>query len=232
MDDDQGRGAVARDQGRTPAARRPAEVVVGYGRRPRSRRGGQGPRANSCGSAACSGWGGVWTTTEVEARRPKTNGQLLRLGGLQCVGWETANDRSRGAVARDQGPTYVAQGRAVGGLGDEGCPWSRRCGRDQGATPVAQRLAEVKYRYLGRRRYGQDHNKLLHLTGEVGGRKVVTKSVGRRGMGHHTICTGIEWANVSNNSRRGINNAWRGINNSRTYQTIHGGIKYFTEGQK
>ena len=47
MDDDRGRGAAAKDQGRTPAARRPAVVVVGYGRRPRSRRGGQGPRANS-----------------------------------------------------------------------------------------------------------------------------------------------------------------------------------------
>ena len=129
MDDDRGRGAAAKEQGRTPAARRPAVVVVGYGRRPRSRRGGQGPRANSCGSAACSGCGGVWTTTEVEARRPRTNGQLLRLGGLQCVGGGTANDRGRGAVARDQGPTSVAQGPAVGGLGDAGCPWSRRCGQ-------------------------------------------------------------------------------------------------------
>ena len=129
MDDDRGRGAAAKDQGRTPAARRPAVAVVGYGRRPRSRRGGQGPRANSCGSAACSGCGGVWTTTEVEARRPRTNGQLLRLGGLQCVGGGTANDRGRGAVAKDQGPTSVPQGQAVGGLGDAGCPWLRRYGQ-------------------------------------------------------------------------------------------------------
>ena len=129
MDEDRGRGAAAKDQGRTPAAWRPAVVVVGYGRGPRSRRGGQGPRANSCGSAACSGCGGVWTTTEVEAWRPRTNGQLVRLGGLQCVGGGTANDRGRGAVARDQGPTFVAQGPAVGGLGDAGCPWPRRCGQ-------------------------------------------------------------------------------------------------------
>ena len=47
MDDDRVRGAAAKDQGRTPAARRPALVAVGYGRRPRSRRGGQGPMANS-----------------------------------------------------------------------------------------------------------------------------------------------------------------------------------------
>ena len=50
--------------------------------------------------------------------------------------------------------------------------------KDQGATPAAQRLAEVRYRYLGRRRCGQDHRQLLHLTGEVGGRKVVIKYVG------------------------------------------------------
>ena len=84
---------------------------------------------NSCGSAACSGWAGVWTTTEVEARRPGTKGELMRLGGLQSVGWGMANDRERGALARDQGPTSVAQGPAIGGLGDEGCPWSRRCGQ-------------------------------------------------------------------------------------------------------
>ena len=88
-------------------------------RRPRT-------RVNSCGSAACSGCGGVWTTTEVEARQPRTNGQLLRLGGLQCVGGGTANDGGRGVVAKDQGPTSVAQGQAVGGLRDAGCPWLRR----------------------------------------------------------------------------------------------------------
>ena len=65
--------------------------------------------------------------TEVEARQPRTKGELLRLGGLQCVGGGTANDRGRGAVARDQGPTFVAQGPAVGGLGDAGCPWLTRC---------------------------------------------------------------------------------------------------------
>ena len=90
--------------------------------------------------------------------------------------------------------------------------------KDQGATAAAQRLAEVRYRYVGRTRYGQDHRQLVHMTGEVGGRKIVTKSVGRSGMGHHTIGTGMEWANVSNNSRRGINNP-------RRYQVIHKGIK-------
>ena len=88
--------------------------------------------------------------TEVEARRPRTKGELLRLGGLRwlwwgmdddlgrgaaakdqwptpaarwpaCVGGGTANDRGRGAVAKDQGPTSVAQGPAVGGLGNAGC---------------------------------------------------------------------------------------------------------------
>ena len=53
----------------------------------------------------------------------------MRLGGLPCVGGGTANDRGRGAVARDQGPTYVAQGATVGGLGDAGCPSLRRCGQ-------------------------------------------------------------------------------------------------------
>ena len=51
--------------------------------------------------------------------------------------------------------------------------------RDQGATPAAQRLAQVRYRYLGRRRCGQDHRQLLHVTGEVSGRKVVIKSAQR-----------------------------------------------------
>ena len=89
--------------------------------------------------------------TEVEARQLGTKGELLRLGGLQWVGWgmddeggrgaaargqgrtpsaqqpavrglRDANNRGRNAVARDQGPTSVAQGPAVGGLGDEGCP--------------------------------------------------------------------------------------------------------------
>ena len=118
MDDDRGRGVAAKDQGRTPAARRPAVVVVGYGQRPRSRRGGQGPRADSCGSAACSGCGGVWTTTEVEARRPRTKGRLLRLGGRQWLWWGMDDDRGRGAAAKDQWPTPAARWPAVCGWGD------------------------------------------------------------------------------------------------------------------
>ena len=83
MDDDRGRGAAAKDQGQTPAARRPAVGGLGDGRRPRLRRGGQGPRANFCSSVACSGWVGGWITTVVEALRPGTKGQLLRLKGQQ-----------------------------------------------------------------------------------------------------------------------------------------------------
>ena len=83
MDDDRGRGAAAKDQGRTPAARRPAVVVVGYGRRPRSRRGGQGPMANSCGSVACSVWVEGRLMTVVAALWPGTKGQLLCLKGKQ-----------------------------------------------------------------------------------------------------------------------------------------------------
>ena len=109
MDDDRGRGAAARDQGRTPAARRPAAGGVGDGRRPRLRHGGHGPRANSCGLAACSGWGGGWITTVVEALRPQTKGQLRRLKGQQEVGWGTRDAPSRGAAARDQGATRAAQ---------------------------------------------------------------------------------------------------------------------------
>ena len=52
--DDPGRGAVAGDRGRTPAAQRPALGGLG-GRRPWSGRCGRGPRANSCGSAARRG---------------------------------------------------------------------------------------------------------------------------------------------------------------------------------
>ena len=83
MEDDRGRGAAAKDQGRIPAARRPAVVVVGYGRRPRSRRGGQGPMANSCGSVACSAWVGGRLMTVVAALWPGTKGQLLWLKGQQ-----------------------------------------------------------------------------------------------------------------------------------------------------
>ena len=61
--------------------------------------------------------------TLVEALRPETKGQLLRLKGQQQVGWEMRDDLGRGAAARDQGPTLAAQ-----------------------------RLAEERQRYLGRRR--------------------------------------------------------------------------------
>ena len=85
LKDDPGRGAVAGDRGRTPAARRPA--VGGYGeeRRPWSGRCGRGPRANSCGSAARSGWVRRGTTTLVGALWPGTEGELLRLSGPQWV---------------------------------------------------------------------------------------------------------------------------------------------------
>ena len=89
--------------------------------------------------------------TVVAALWPATKGQLLWLKGQQWVGWGMRDAPGRGATAREQG-----------------------------ATAAAQRLAEVRYRYLGRRRYGQNHRQRLHLTGEVSGRKVVTKSA-RRG---------------------------------------------------
>ena len=79
--------------------------------------------------------------TVVAALWPRTDCQLLWLKGQHYVGWGMRDTPGRGAAARDQG-----------------------------ATPAAQRLAEVRYRYLGRRRYGQDHRQLLHLTGEVSGR--------------------------------------------------------------
>ena len=83
MDDDRGRGAAAKDPGRTFAARRPAVGGLGDGRRPRSRRGGRGARADFCGSAACSGWVGGRATTVVEALRPRNRGKLLRLKGQE-----------------------------------------------------------------------------------------------------------------------------------------------------
>ena len=52
--DDRGRGAVAGDRGRTPAAQRTAVGGLGGRRQRLSGRCGRGPRANSCGSAACS----------------------------------------------------------------------------------------------------------------------------------------------------------------------------------
>ena len=39
----------------------------------------------------------------VEALWPGTEGQLLRLGGPQWVGWEMNDDTGRGAVAGDKG---------------------------------------------------------------------------------------------------------------------------------
>ena len=48
-----------------------------------SGRGGQGPRANFCGSGASTGWVGGWTTTVVKALRRGTKGKLLRLKGQQ-----------------------------------------------------------------------------------------------------------------------------------------------------
>ena len=42
-------------------------------------------------------------TTLVQARRPVTEGGLLRLSGLQWVGWGMDDDRGRGAAARNQG---------------------------------------------------------------------------------------------------------------------------------
>ena len=83
MDDDQGQGAAASDQGQTPAARRPVVGRVEDRRRPRSRRGSQRPRAHFCSSLACSGWVGGGLTTVVEALRLGTKGQLLRLKGQQ-----------------------------------------------------------------------------------------------------------------------------------------------------
>ena len=114
LKDDPGRGAVAGDRGRTPAARRPA--VGGYGeeRRPWSERCGRGPRANSCGSAARSGWVRRGTTTLVGALWPGTDGELLRLSGPQWVGTEGNDDPGRGAVAGDRGRTPAAQRPAVG----------------------------------------------------------------------------------------------------------------------
>ena len=112
--DDPGRGAVAGDRGRTPAARRPAMGGYGEERRPWSGRCGRGPRANSCGSAARSGWVRRGTTTLVGALWPGTEGELLRLSGPQWVGTEGNDDPGRGAVAGDQGRTPAAQRPAVG----------------------------------------------------------------------------------------------------------------------
>ena len=109
-----GRGAVAGDRGRTPAAQQRAAGELGVERRPWSGRYGRGPRANSCGSAACSGWVRRRTTTLVVALWPGTEGELLPLSGPQCVGTERNDDPGRGAVAGDRGRTAAAQRPAVG----------------------------------------------------------------------------------------------------------------------
>ena len=74
---------------------------LGDERSPGSRRGGQGPRANFYASRASSRWDGGCMTTLVEARRPATEGKLLRLGGQQWVGRGMDDDRGQGAAARD-----------------------------------------------------------------------------------------------------------------------------------
>ena len=120
---------MARNRGRTPAARRPAIGGSGVERRPWSGRCGRGPRVNSCDLAARSGWVRRGTTTPVGALWPGTEGELLRLGGPQWVGTERNDDPGRGAVARDRWRTHAPRQPAVGGLGDEPRPWSGRCGR-------------------------------------------------------------------------------------------------------
>ena len=128
LKDDPGRGAVPGNRERTPTWR---PAVGGYGeeRRPWSGRCGRGPRANSCGSAARSGWVRRGTTTLVGALWPGTEGELLLLGGPQWVGTERNDDPGRGAVAGDRGRTPAARRPAVGGYGEERRPWSGRCGR-------------------------------------------------------------------------------------------------------
>ena len=83
-------------------------------------------------------------TTLVQARRPGTEGKLLRLGGLQWVGWGMDNKPGRGAAARDQEQTSAGQGQARGGLGDDRCLGPSAAARDQGPTLVPQRLAEER----------------------------------------------------------------------------------------
>ena len=71
------------DREQTPAAQRPAVGELGVERRPWSGRCGRGPRVNSCGSAARSGWVRRGTTTLVGALWPGTEGELLQLRGPQ-----------------------------------------------------------------------------------------------------------------------------------------------------
>ena len=67
-------------------------------------------------------------TILVEARRPATEGKLLRLGGLQLVGWGMDDDRGRGVAVGDRGQTPAARRPALGGVGDGRRPRSRRGG--------------------------------------------------------------------------------------------------------
>ena len=99
---------------RTLAAQRLAVGELGVERRPWSGRCGRGPRANSCGSAARSGWVRRGTTTVVGALWRGTEGELLRLSGPQWVGTEGNDDPGRGAVAGHRGRTHAAQRPAVG----------------------------------------------------------------------------------------------------------------------
>ena len=94
-------------------------LVGGLGdqRRPGSRRHGQGPGANFCASMANSRWVGGCMTTLVEARRPGTKGKLLRLGGLQWVGWGMDHDPGRGATARTKGKLLRLKGQQHVGWG-------------------------------------------------------------------------------------------------------------------
>ena len=130
LKDDPGRGAVAGDRGRTPAARRPA--VAGYGeeRRPWSGRCGRGPRANSCGSTARSGWVRRGTTTLVGALWPGTEGELLRLTGPQLVRDERVGvgagptQMSRSETQRSRPKTHFLASR--GRLEIKECPMCKR----------------------------------------------------------------------------------------------------------
>ena len=53
-----------------------------------------------------------------KGRRPRTKSELLRLGGLQWLWWGMDDDRGRGAAAKDQWPTPAARWPAVCGWGD------------------------------------------------------------------------------------------------------------------
>ena len=74
---------MAGDRGQTPAGQRPALGGLAVERRTWSGHCGRGPSANSCGSAARSGWVQRGTTTLVGALWPVTKGELRRLGGPQ-----------------------------------------------------------------------------------------------------------------------------------------------------